>query len=73
MTLEEIRKSDKDILLPRDIAEVLQCDPHAIRVRAAQGSLPFPYIRVGSRTKIPRIGFLAWMDGQTNEKPRHCE
>ena len=69
MTLSEIRRSDKAFLIPRELAETLQCDPHYIRVGAADGSLPFPYIRCGNRTKIPREAFLAWMDGRVaNEK-----
>lgn len=63
MTLEQIRSSDKDFLIPADIAEVLDCNPHSIRIEAANGTLPFHVIRVGSRTKIPRMAFLAWMDG----------
>ena len=64
MTLEQIRSSEKPVLIPADVAEVLGCNPHAIRIRAAEGTLPFPCVRIGSRTKIPRLGFLRWMDGQ---------
>ena len=67
MTLTEIRRSDKAFLIPKDIAGVLACDPHAIRVGAANGTLPFPYVRCGNRTKIPREGFLAWMEGRTEK------
>ena len=69
MTLDEIRKSDKPYLIPSDVAEVFGCNPHAIRIRAQAGTLEFPYFRSGSRTKIPREAFLAWMEGRlkTNE------
>ena len=63
MTLDEIRKSDKVFLIPTDIAEILGCNPHAIRIEAKNGTLPFDYVRLGSRTKILREGFLSWIDG----------
>jgi hypothetical protein len=64
MTLEEIRKSDKVWLTPSDVAEVLGCDPHSIRIQAhtAPERLGFPVCVVGSRTKIPRKPFLAFVD-----------
>ena len=64
MTLEEIRRSDKAILIPADVAEVFGCHPHAIRIKARNGTLEFPYSLIGSRVKIPREGFLAWMEGR---------
>ena len=70
MTLEQIRASDKDYLIPADIAEVFGCDPHIIRIEAKAGTLPFNAIRVGSRTKIPRLAFLAWMDGTNANENR---
>ena len=64
MTMDEIRKSEKDFLIPADIAEVVRCDPQAIREDAKNGTLQFPYLRSGSRTKIPRLAFIAWMEGR---------
>lgn len=63
MTIEEIKASDKLFLTPCDIAPVLECDPHAIRIiaRDCPEQLGFPVIRVRSRTKIPRIPFLQFM------------
>ena len=70
MTLDEIRKSDKDYLIPTDVAEVFGCNPHAIRIAAQNGTLEFPYVQLGNRTKIPRERFIAWMEGRiANEKP----
>ena len=65
MTLQQIRESDKAILIPADVAEVLGCHPHAIRIKARNGTLEFPYTLIGSRVKIPREGFLNWMEGKT--------
>ena len=63
MTLDEIRSSDKALLTPNDIAPVLGCNPHAIRLtaRSAPERLGFPVIVVRTRTKIPRLPFLRYM------------
>ena len=63
MTLEEIRRSDKDLLIPADVAEVLGCHPFTVSVKAKDGTLPFPFFRSGNRTKIPREAFLKWIQG----------
>lgn len=67
MTLEEIGKLDRAFLIPSDIAPILGCDEYAITVQVREdktngvNSFPFPTIRIGNRTKIPRIPFLAAM------------
>ncbi len=63
MTWEQILKSDKTMLRPQDIAPVMGCHPQVINILARQERLPFPYLRSGNRTKIPREGFIAWMRG----------
>ena len=65
MTLQEIRASDKPMLIPTEIAEVLGADPQAIRTMARKRPdlLGFPVCVVGTRTKIPRQAFLNWFDG----------
>lgn len=66
MTLDEIRNSTKEVLTPADIADVLNADPQDIRVQArtAPEKLGFPVIIIKSRTKIPRLPFLRYMNGQ---------
>lgn len=63
MTIAEIRHSDKPMLLPADVAEVLQMDAQAVRDTAANApeKFGFPVIRIGRRTKIPRIPFLRFL------------
>jgi len=75
MTFEQIRTSDKPVLKPADVAEVLGCHPYAVNIRAKDGSLPFPHFMSGSRVKIPREGFIAWMEGRVNNEkaPDYCE
>lgn len=65
MTLAEIKQSDKALLLPADIAEVLDCDPHSIRVAAHcdPALLGFPVCVVGNRVKIPRKPFIRFIEG----------
>ncbi len=60
MTLIEIKKTDKEILLASDIAECLGIDPQDIRDQAHRDpdKLGFPVIVTGARVKIPRDGFL---------------
>lgn len=66
MTLDEIRNSTKEVLTPAEVAEVLGCDPQDVRVAARQRPdlLGFPVSVIGTRTKIPRLGFLNWLEGR---------
>jgi len=70
MTLQEIKQSTKAFLTPAEIAEVLQCDPQIIRwqARNAPIRLGFPVVVIKSRTKIPRLPFLAYITGQNMEE-----
>lgn len=67
MTLQEIKDSDAIFLTPRDVAPVLQTDPHLIRLmaRSDPAKLGFPVSVIKSRTKIPRVPFLRWI-GETD-------
>lgn len=62
-TLEMIVASDLAVLTPAQVAGVLGCDPHWIRVASRDNPalLQFPVQRVGNRVKIPRIPFLRFM------------
>ena len=63
MTLEEIRSSDKLLLTPADVAEVLGTDAQTLRVEARDHPkrLGFPVSRIGKMTRIPRLPFLAFL------------
>jgi hypothetical protein len=65
MTIEDIKKMDKEILTPGDIAPVLGCDPNVIRYQAKQDikQLGFSASKIGTRIKIPRKAFIAWFEG----------
>ena len=66
MTLEEIQTLKKDIITPAQAAQVLECDPHFIRLAARQKPelLGFPVIVIRSRVKIPRLAFVRYMEGK---------
>lgn len=66
MTLEDIRAMDCDCITPAAAAQVLKCNPHWIRVAAHQDKslLGFPVVVIRSRVKIPRLGFIRYMEGQ---------
>lgn len=70
MTLEEIKKSDKEMLIPADICDILGCDKYNINVQVKEdkqngtNSFPFPTILLGTRVKIPRRAFIKAMEGE---------
>ncbi len=71
MTLNDIRRMDREALTPETVAKVLNCDPHWIRLAARQRPewLGFPVIVIGSRTKIPREAFIRFMEGRAPGAP----
>ena len=66
MTLAEIKELDCDVITPAQAAGVLKCDPQYIRLVARQcpERLGFPVTVLKSRTKIPRIPFIQYIEGQ---------
>ena len=65
MTLQEIQLSDKTMLIPADVCEVLGCKAFSINVQAQEdpAKLGFPVSVIGTRVKIPRVAFLKWIEG----------
>ena len=66
MTLDDIKAIPREYLIPREVAAVLGTDGQAIRVWARQcpEGLGFPVVCIGSRVKIPKAGFIAYMEGR---------
>ena len=64
MTLDEIRSSAQIMLTPADIAPVLGVNPQSIRA-ADPVDLGFPVAKIGTRTLIPRLPFIAFVEGGT--------
>lgn len=74
MTLKQIAELDRDFLIPSEVAPLLGTSAHAISVTVREDKergtnrFPFPTMRVGNRTKIPRIPFLEAMGYRTESK-----
>jgi hypothetical protein len=60
MTLEDIEKLNKNMLVAADVAPYLECNPNLIRWQAQEEpeKLGFPVIVAHSRVKIPKEGFV---------------
>lgn len=65
MTMSEIKQSDLAMITPRQAAAVLHCDPYMINVQAHKdpSKLGFPVVVIGRRVKIPRLPFIAFIEG----------
>ena len=63
--LEALKTLEKPMITPAEAAPVIGCDPHWIRLMAkSEPEKPgFPVTVVGTRTKIPRIPFIRYMEG----------
>lgn len=68
MTLDELVTSEKVMLTPADVGSLLGMHPQTINLKAKNGTLPFRYIRSGSRTKIPRLALMEWLGVKPAEK-----
>lgn len=65
--LERLKASDALFIRPADVAEILHCSPELIRVAAKQNPelLGFPVCVAGTRTRIPRLPFIRFVEGET--------
>ena len=63
-TMEELLRCQKAIVTPQEVGPLLTMHPQTINLMAKEGTLPFPYIRSGNRTKIPRLALIRWLTGE---------
>lgn len=65
--LDRIESLQKDMLVPTDVCKFLCCTAYSITRATEDGKNPFPFpvIRLGRRTLIPKIPFLKVMRGET--------
>lgn len=63
MTLDDLKRLDREFLTPAQVAEVLNCSAQGVRIWSRQRpeQLGFPVCIIGSRIKIPRRPFLRFM------------
>ncbi len=66
LTLDDLRRLDFDMLTPAIAAKYLRCAPYSITVQAheCKEKLGYPVIITNRRVKIPRIGFINYMEGK---------
>ena len=67
MTLRDIEDMTSNTLTVKQVAEFLSKDPQVIRDQAEREPkyLGFPICKAGHSYCIPRIGFIAWVNGMT--------
>lgn len=65
LTLEDLERSDKNMLTADEAAAYIGCDGQSIRVQAQKdpAMLGFPIIVIGRRIFIPRTGFVRFVRG----------
>lgn len=65
-TLDEIKALPVEVLLPKHIYKFLGCAQYAINCQAQNDpeKLGYPVSVAGSRVRIPKAGFIAWVEGQ---------
>ena len=66
MTLKDIEVMEEETLSPEQVAPIIKFNPQSIRIQARKDptGLGFPTIRAGTRVRIPRRAFLAFMRGE---------
>ena len=67
MTLADLEAMDSNTLTVKQVAEFLSKDPQVIRDQAEREPkyLGFPICKAGHSYCIPRLGFIAWVKGET--------
>ena len=67
MTLDDLKQMESNTLTVKQVAEFLGKDAQTIRDQAERDirCLGFPICKAGHSYCIPRIGFIAWAEGQT--------
>lgn len=70
MTIEELKKVDKDFVTAADVAEILGTDPNSLRWQAKNDreALGFPVVVIKSRVKIPRVPFIRCVCGEAEKE-----
>jgi len=61
LTMDEIIRSDQEMLTMAQISRVMGMHPSRLNEYAKTGQLMFPVQKSGNRWKVPRRAFLTWM------------
>lgn len=70
MTMQELKKLDQPFVLSSQVAEIIGTSAQAIRVQARDNpdALGFPVTRIGSKTYIPRLAFIKFVEHGIKEE-----
>lgn len=63
MTLEDVRSSTCAVITIKDAARLLGVNPRTVSAALTLNGGDIPARRVGRRVVIPRVPWLAWLDG----------
>ena len=63
ITLADIEVLDVEFLIPAVIGRYEKCGQYYVSVAARDGKLPYPFIRSGNRTKIPKAAYIEFHKG----------
>lgn len=66
LSLEDVRASRSAVITIKDAASLLGCNPRTVTAALSIHGGDIPARRVGRRVVIPRVQWLAWLDGQTD-------
>lgn len=61
MTINELLTSEKPLLTASEAGSILGMHTQTLNLKAKMNDLPFPFIRSGNRTKIPRRGLIEFL------------
>jgi hypothetical protein len=66
-TLQDLREMKDDTITVSIAGDVLGCTGHLLgwMCHNEPEKVQFPFICIRSKTIIPRLGFVAWMEGKT--------
>ena len=66
MTLDDLKRIDREFLTPAQVADILNCSAHGVRIWARQRpeQLGFPVCIIGTRVRIPKRPFIQFMEGK---------
>lgn len=70
LTILDLEAMTQETISPCVVSEIIGCNPQFLRIQARQApqELGFPVIVMGTRVRIPRRAFLAFMRGGLQNK-----
>lgn len=66
LSIDDVRASRSAVITIKDAASLLGCNPRTVTAALSIHGGDIPARRVGRRVVIPRVQWLAWLDGQVD-------